>query len=465
MKEYDALFVSVPSAAPGMYFAYSQQGMPPLGLAYIATFIREFGYVSKIIDLSHPFVTLSTLIDFLEGNTVRIVGLSCSTEAYNTAVRLSSIIKRIYPDVVIVLGGYHVSFEYETTLKNNDVDYVVIGEGELVFKQICDAIIRKEGKIFDVKGIAYKNSGKIIKTQVMPFINDLDSLPIPDRSFFDNLHEYPIPATISTSRGCPGKCIFCSASALSGGRYRLRSADNIVSEFEYLYSFGFNHICVIDDTMTADLKRLDGILDKLIKKRIGVTWYCESRVDSLSKSVLVKMKDAGVVAIQFGVESGSQSILDCIKKNIKIEQILRVFEWCHELGISTMTNFIVGLPSDTHDTIQKSNDLANVLIEKGASVTFSICTPFPGTPIWIDPNKYEIKIENNDLDFYTTSCPVFSTKNLSLQDIRNEYYNSIKQLGPNFGVRIYGNPKYNPHFVKFFPAFKCLETETSNEVK
>ena len=120
----------------------------------------------------------------------------------------------------------------------------------------------------------------------MPLIENLDILPIPDRSLIDNLNDYAVPATISSSRGCPGKCVFCAAGVLSGGRYRLRSSINIVREFEYLRSLGFDTISVIDDTMTADLNRMDRILNDLIKCSLGVSWYCESRVDAVTKPIL-----------------------------------------------------------------------------------------------------------------------------------------------------------------------------------
>ena len=206
----------------------------------------------------------------------------------------------------------------------------------------------------------------------------------------------------------------------------MRTAKSIVDEFEYLTTLGFYHILIIDDTMTANLHRLNLFLDELIHRNLNVTWYCESRVDIITRDMLIKMKAAGLTQIQFGVESGNQDILKSIKKNITLEQIRNAFKWCEEIGIIASTNMIIGHPEDTLQTINETILFAQELQSLGARVSFTICTPFPGTPIWNIPEEYGLEIIDNDLDHYSTQHPVFNTKNLTSTQIRNEFYRAVK---------------------------------------
>ena len=454
MNKIDALLVGTPSPYPAMIIAYKQQGMPPLGLGYIATYVQKHGYVAKILDMARPDITYFDLYEILNNNEVKIVGFACTTETFNVTIRLAKMVKEQYPEVVIVLGGPHVSFEYESALQYDVIDFVVINEGELIFKELCDFVVQKKGTKHEIKGIAYSDDGRILKTAPMPYIEDLDLLPIPDRKLFDNLQSYKIPATVSTSRGCPGKCIFCAASTLSGGRYRMRSTKSIIEEFTYLKTMGFNQIYAVDDTMTADMCRLENFLEELIARKLEVTWYCESRIDSITKPILQKMKKAGAIALQFGVEAGTQGTLDSIKKNITISQIRDVFNWCKDIGIRTMTNIIIGLPSDNLMSLNETMKFAKELSDMDAILSFSICTPFPGTPLWESPHKFGVEIVCNDLDCYTTSYPVIKTQYLSAQEIRNEFCKAIYELGQNVYGRIPSRIEDIQEFAKLLPHLR-----------
>jgi radical SAM superfamily enzyme YgiQ (UPF0313 family) len=421
----DLLLVASPSPNPMIYYSFDEQGTPPLGLGYLATVLEQENYIVKIIDMAVPKITVNSLIQLINSNNPKIVGFSCTTETYLITIRLAKIVKDINADIFIVVGGPHVSFEYENVLSNDVIDMVVINEGENSLKKICDYFLRGLGTIEGLKGVAYKKNGLVVCTEPEPFIHDLDTLPIPNRLLFNDLNSYPIASTISSSRGCPGKCIFCAAGALSGGRYRFRSAKSIVEEIEYLISLGFNRVSFIDDTMTANLDRLNQFIEMLLDNDLHISWYCESRVDHLDRDILVKMKAAGLSNIQFGVESGNQGILDSIKKNITIQQIHDIFKWCNELEISASTNLIIGQPADDYNTIQDTLKIAGEITELGGLVNFSICTPFPGTPIWQTPDDFEIEVVYHDLDKYNLFCPVFNTKHLTIVDIRNAYFNAV----------------------------------------
>ncbi|MCI9072373.1 MAG: radical SAM protein [Lachnospiraceae bacterium] len=429
MSKIDILYINAPSAYPGSMLSHRIQGLPPLGLGYLATYIRQFGYTSKILDFYIRSVTLVELYKILQEETPKTVGISTTTETYKCGLRIASIIRKKYPDIPILMGGCHVTFEYADALNSGVVDYVIRNEGEITTKELLDYLLKNIGKIDDIDGICYKSSqGKIIRNRNRKYISDLDSLPIPDRTLFD-LKSYTFPASISTSRGCPGNCIFCAATALSGGCYRIRSAQNILKEFIYLKSLGYNHINIVDDTMTADIHRLNEFLDTLLNQNLNMTWNCESRVDIMTKNLLQKMKKAGCISIQFGVEAGSQEMLDCLKKNVTMDQIRNVFSWSRELNITTATCLIIGQPFDTKETIKNTIDFALELQNLGARVVFSVSTPYPGTYMYTNPDKLGLTIKDKDFDNYNTQTPVYDSLNLTMEEIRNAFFDAFVTLG------------------------------------
>ncbi len=429
MEQLDILYVNAPSAYPGSMLSHRIQGLPPLGLGYLATYLRQFGYRAKIIDFYIRTITLVDLKKTLKEYTPKIVGISTTTETYKCGLRIASFIKSFFPDVIVIMGGCHVTFEYKDALNSGFIDYIIRNEGEITTKELLDFLIKGIGKIEKIDGICYKNNfGEIIRNKNRKYIKDLDCLPIPDRSFF-NIESYIFPASISTSRGCPGNCIFCAATALSGGCYRTRSAQNIIDEFLYLRDLGFKHVNIIDDTMTANISRLNEFLDLMINLKVNMNWNCESRVDIMTKELLEKMKKAGCISIQFGVEAGSQEMLDCLKKNVTMEQIRNVFNWSNELGITTATCLIIGQPYDTKDTIENTKNFALELQKLGARVVFSVSTPYPGTYMYNHPQKLGLTITDTDFDNYTTQIPVYNTTNLTQEEIRSSFFDAFVTLG------------------------------------
>lgn len=429
MNKLDILYINAPSAYPGSMLSHRIQGLPPLGLGYLATYIRQFGYNSQILDFYIRTVTLVELRKILKEESPFVVGISTTTETYNNGMKIAYYIKKYFPKTLIIMGGCHVSFEYTDALNSGNVDYIVRNEGEITTKELLDYLIKGIGNIDSIDGICYRlPSGEIKRNKNRKYITNLDDLPIPDRLLFD-IKAYTFPASISTSRGCPGNCIFCAATALSGGCYRTRSAQSIIEEFIYLKNLGFRHVNIIDDTMTANITRLNEFLEYMIEKNINMSWNCESRVDMMSKDMLKKMKKAGCTSIQFGVEAGSQEMLDCLRKNITMEQIRNVFSWAKELGISTATCLIIGQPYDTKETINNTIAFASELQHLGARVVFSVSTPYPGTYMYNNPDKLGLTIIDRDFDNYTTQLPVYNSQHLTQEDIRTAFFDAFVSLG------------------------------------
>ena len=428
MKKIDVLLINSPSPNAGSILSHRIQGLPPLGLGYIATVLQENGYVCKILDFYLKDVSMKDLIAILEEGQPSVIGISTTTETYQSGIRIAERVKALAGDTPVLMGGPHVTFEYEAALRSGVVDIVTRGEGEITTLELCNALIRNEGSLSEIAGIVYLRDGQIVRNKDRAMICDLDSLPLVDRSLFD-IEKYSVPSSISTSRGCPGRCIFCAASGLSGGKYRMRSPESIVKEFEYLKSLGFKKVQIIDDTMTASIRRLNAILDLLLEKKLDMIWACESRVDVVTKELLEKMYRAGCRSLQFGVEAGNQAMLDCLKKNITLEQIRNAFRWCNELGISSASCLIIGQPFDTKETIEQTVRLGIELQELGAQIVFSISTPYPGTYMYDHTDEFDLEIIDEDFDDYTTQHAVYNSKHLSAEEIQNYFFDACLSVG------------------------------------
>ncbi len=428
MKKIDVLLINAPSPNAGAILSHRIQGLPPLGLGYIATVLQKNGYVCKILDLYLKDVSMKNLTEIMEESKPSVIGISTTTETYKSGIRLAGKVKELSSGIPVLMGGPHVTFEYEAALRSGVVDIVTRGEGEITTLELCNALIRKKGKLADIDGIVYLKEGQVICNKSRAMICDLDSLPFVDRSLFD-IEKYSVPSSISTSRGCPGRCIFCAASGLSGGKYRMRSPGSIVREFEYLKSLGFKKVQIIDDTMTASIKRLNAILDLLLEKKLDMIWACESRVDVVTKELLEKMYRAGCRSIQFGVEAGNQEMLDCLKKNITLEQIRNAFRWCNELGINSASCLIIGQPFDTKETISQTIKLGIELQKLSAQIVFSISTPYPGTYMYDHMDEFDIEVIDHNFDNYTTQHAVYNSIHLSAEEIQNYFFDACLSVG------------------------------------
>ncbi|TEB05787.1 Ribosomal protein S12 methylthiotransferase RimO [Pelotomaculum schinkii] len=403
-------------------------GSPPLGLLYIAAYLVSRGYKVKVLDIMRKKIKKSEFIGFLEQEQPKIVGLVVFSEATVSVFEFCSSAKEWNPNVITVLGGPHVTFMDEETLQHEAVDIIVRGEGELSMAELADYFLQQRGSLNEIKGITYKmNTGKdveIVRNPGRPYIKELDQLPFPLRTAID-MEEYPMPGTIITSRGCPGSCIFCAAGAISGGRYRTRGIDNVILEIEEMRRiFKIDYITVVDDTFTAFPERTRAFCHYYNKSNSGFAWGCESRVDDVSRELLTLMVESGCDAIQFGVESGVQSVLYSIRKNITVEQIEVAVRWAREAGIRFIAcSFIIGHHSDTHDTVRQTLEFAKHLRDSyGVTPFFGMCTPYPGTYLYRNREKLGVTIYSKGWDTHQLIYSNISTKYLTRQDIQRWYY-------------------------------------------
>jgi len=427
----DILLLTAPSPSPLAHNIPQGNQMESLGIGYLSAFLNSHGFNAGVVDLWDKQLNPESIRNFISRYNPKIVGISSMSENFENGIKIAEIIKNISNDITILFGGSHVSFEDESALLNHkSVDVIVRGEGEHTVLELTNFFMHNIGELSTINGVTYQKNNKIIRTQDRKFIHDLDSLPFPDRM----LPNKEVAVGIQTSRGCPGKCIFCSSKELAGGKYRKRTAENVIFEIEELLNRGNKIIYFQDDTLTADLKRLNEILDLIKKKNLNFKWTAFSRIDTLEKDpfIIKNMVNAGCIGLFFGIESGSQKMLDVLKKNLTVEQILNVLTNVCTLvkneGIRIDCSFIIGHPSETHDTMLETFEFAKKLIKLGAMSFLSILCPFPGSSIFKEPDFYNLEIKDYDYSNYNLAIPVMDTKNLTAKEIRKYHYIYSKEL-------------------------------------
>jgi len=389
---------------------------PPLGIAYIAAVLEEKGIQAKIIDASALEMDWLILEKEIEKYSPDLVAITALTPTIDKALKTAQISKKACPNAMIVLGGYHPTFTYKELLKYDFIDLVVFDEGEYTMLDLVRALERGSD-LKEVRGIAGKN----FKTPKREVIEDLDSLPFPARHLLPMDHykilNIKLPTgTLISGRGCPFNCSFCASSAMHGHKLRLRSAENVVDEMEHLISdHNAEMIAFMDDTFTLNQRRVEKICEDIKRRNMDVYWGCTARVDTLSKNMLEKMKDAGCITLFLGVESGDQQILNDVNKKITIEKIKKTFELTRELDVRTIASVVLGMPGDTRESIE--NTIKFVRSLNPSYAIFSLATPYPGTAFYRNAaDKNMIKID--DWSKYTLLSPVLETVDCTLDELK-----------------------------------------------
>jgi anaerobic magnesium-protoporphyrin IX monomethyl ester cyclase len=359
---------------------------PPLGLLYLAAYILKNGnHKIRILDTQVEELDYKKIKQKIEQLKPDLVGIQAMTFTLIDVIKTAKIVKEIDPNIKVVLGGPHVNIFPDETIKMPCVDYLIMGEGEIVFSEFLDNI-DDEKKLKKIKGIIYKTkAGKIIKTGISPFISDLDAIPFPARKLtpykkYSSLLARRTPVTtMFTSRGCPYNCAYCDRPHL-GKVFRARSAKNVVDEMEECVSMGIKEFLIYDDTFTIDRNRAFAICDEIVRRKLDIGWDIRARVNTVDMELLLKLKRAGCERIHYGVEAADQRILNNLRKGITIKQVQDAFRWTKKARIESLAYFMIGSPGETRKEIIKTIEFAKKL--KPDFVSFSVTTPFPATDLY-----------------------------------------------------------------------------------
>lgn len=400
---------------------------PPLGLAYLATVLSK-NHSVKILDMRLKSNTVVKFEEALKSFKPDFVGFSLIALSLDQAFQLTKIVKA-RTSAKTVLGGPEITLYPEKYLKRKDIDFIFRGEGEHTFPKLLDCIERNKD-YSKIPGLGFKINGKVIINQY-EFIEDLDSLPFPDWDLFELRKYRPKPSKIKfpimTSRGCPYKCSFCDSTIINGP-YRVRSAKNVVDDMEFVHKKYHNtNFQIMDDNFAVFPKRVSGICDRILKRNLKFTWVVGQGFapPSANYELFKKMKQAGCIAVYFGIESADDEVLRAIRKPFTVEQVKKAIKWAKQAGLIVKAPFISGLPKSTYEKEKKYIDFfkeTKIDMPKMLQII-----PFPGTDIyeWV---KNETK-PLVDLEKMHTSAsqtrgalntdlfrPVFETKEFPLND-------------------------------------------------
>ncbi len=371
----------------------------PYGLATIAAVLRAQGFHVEIYDVNALRPSKEEISKSLKDMTWDLVGLSGLITTYKFQKWLIPELKAMNPEAPVISGGGLATSNNKLLFQNSPLDVAVIGEGEKTMLEWCLAFAGGlEWR--NIPGICYQENGSLVTTSKRGNIQDLDSVPFPswhllpmevylkhpiwgDAAYNSSGFRDDVSVTRSmnviSSRGCPFSCNYCY-HLFGRSNYRLRSAQNVVDEIEALVDqYGVDFIGFVDDNMMASEKRLIEFCDLMERKQFPLTWGCHGRVTSARDDLLKRMADTGCVWIGYGIESGSQKILDAMNKKAKVEQAKQAVIETRKAGIYPNTTFIFGYPGETRQTIQETINFKRELALECGSF---FATPYPGAPLY-----------------------------------------------------------------------------------
>jgi radical SAM superfamily enzyme YgiQ (UPF0313 family) len=423
------VLVNPPLTLHERYGALAKAGtsLPPLGLTILAAVLRKNNIPVSIVDAAVLGLSYEETIKEVFNKSPAYVGFTTVTVSVNKAAKLAKMIKAARPDIISLVGGPHLAAVPQETLNRfPEFDIGVIGEGELTSIKLLESLENKS-PLEGIPGLVYRQNGKIINTGRAKLIDNLDSLPMDAwdllpgfpysyKSSVHKLGRWPTTSLIS-ARGCPNECGFCDNS-MFGRRVRGYSAPYLIEMIKYLQKkYGIKDIFFNDDNFVMLRNRLTEFCNLLEKEKINLTWGCYSRVDSIPNIELLKMmKKAGCWRISFGLESGSQEILDFYKKNETLQQMEKVINWTRKVGMRSKGFFMFGNFLESEETMQKTINFAKGL--KLDDFHYTFLTPLPGSEIYKIADKYGSF--DNDWEKMNMWNPVFIPHGLS-REIMKKY--------------------------------------------
>ena len=464
----------------------------PVGPAYIAAALEKIGYDSLVWNIDHVSSSVPTIggtnlldtdqltenyniyqknltdlsapiwqevRDMLEKFKPDIVGLSVYSAAYKSALNVASIVKDWDANVITILGGIHPTIDPYNVALNQTVDFVVRGEGEITIQELIKAIDTKSD-YGNIKGIAYKQNGKVILTPQREYISNLDDVGIPARHKIYEKDTFPPTAfqAIYGSRGCPFQCIFCGSFNLWGHKVRARSAENLVKEIEEthkIYKTKYFYIC--DDVFFITRERAIKFCNLLLDRKLGVYWSAQTRAEIIDDELLRLMKKSGGQHVAVGIETGDERIRELIKKGNTLDEVRNAAKLIRDHRLKLVGFFMFGFPWETKEEINRT---INFLSEINPLFAFPyIVTPAPGTELAKLAQGMGLIDSNSRLeDFYHESPEMCLSANIPPNERKAVIDNVLKIIGKhnrkNFLKDLFNRPLFYYALLHDYGIFK-----------
>jgi anaerobic magnesium-protoporphyrin IX monomethyl ester cyclase len=372
-----------------------EETIPGMGLLVLAAVARTRGYRVRLVDAKQQGASVDDVSRQIAALQPDYLGLSATTISVTNAARIAERVKTLVPGVVTILGGAHVSAIPERTLEAfPSIDFGIVGEGEV---SLFELLARMDaGQAVDaVAGLVYRGAGGVHANLRAPYIDDLNALPLPawdllpdfPHRFQPSLFSYPRTpvATLITSRGCPFSCSFCDRST-SGKRGRMHSVEYVVRLCRHLAGLGVRHIIFVDDLFTVRKQRVVDMCQAFLDEGFTFSWSCNSHPNLLDLQTMQLMRRAGCWQIAYGIESGSQRILDVVKREVRIPRMRETLRMTRAAGIRTKGYVMIGHPTEGLDSLAETAEfLKEVELDLCQITKF---TPYPGTPAYPTIRSY-----------------------------------------------------------------------------
>ena len=426
---------------------------PPLGLLYLAGYLRDkAGHDCRICDMKLGMQSVEEVMADYKRFPSNLVGVSTITYDAPVAHEIARQVKQVNPDAKVFFGGAHPTAYAEDVVEDENVDYVVVSEGELTTTDLIDAL--ETGRdVSTVPGLVYRDNGNLIRTEPRTYIENLDEIPfpawdmVPHRRYFDlprigiiyANREYMI---VLTSRGCPYRCAYCHKTL--GKRYRAHSAERVVEEFKVLYKdFGIREFVFMDDLFNLQPERVEAIAKGIIDSGMKVSLHFPNgfRGDIMSLDLVKLLQKAGMYRCMYAIETATPRIQKLIRKNVDLEKTTRIARQTAELGIMVHGVFMLGLPTEVESEARATVDY--VLNSPFTTIAVFRAVPFKNSDLaklaeddGIDIEKNLGKYEFHKTDVNLSRTPTDVLSKLKRQAYRRFYLNPkrlwrIFQLLPN----------------------------------
>jgi radical SAM superfamily enzyme YgiQ (UPF0313 family) len=377
--------------ATGMQHMPSDPFAPPLGILYLSSRLEKEGHKVSIIDYWSEQYNKQKLENAV--NNSDAIGISITGFNINESLNICHLIKEIDPDIPLLVGGPHITLYPEKSLKECKANIAVVGEAETTISKIVESI-NDTAKLKNIEGTYFFENKKIKHGKEPTIVEDLDNLPFPARHLVEH-YDYGYlfgskvgkgkATSILSSRGCPMNCRFCQRNFFGMNTFRKRNAKNVIDELKKINDDGYKTVLFVDDNFLADKKRAEQIMDGLIKEKMDIEMWAEARVNSADEKLFSKMKKAGFKAIAFGIDGGTQEVLDFYNKKSTIAQIRKAVNMSRKLGFYTYGTFIMGAPIETEKHFEESINLAKSLPLD--LVAFFVLEYGAGSPLWEEAVK------------------------------------------------------------------------------